>query len=157
MTTKRVVVGFDDSDEGHRAMVWALRYAQEAGLAVEVVTAYRKEAAPWGWVAGPVDERAWAAKEQDKAVTQVLNGMADKPVVRCTVAEGDPVDVLCAAAVDADLLILGSHGRGHVATALLGSVSADCIHRATTPVLVVPAHKAAPRSNTVEPMIAATL
>jgi nucleotide-binding universal stress UspA family protein len=42
-------------------------------------------------------------------------------------------------AVDADLIICGSRGRGAVARSLLGSTSTGVLHHATRPVLVVPA------------------
>lgn len=138
--TQRVIVGLDESEGGRRALAWALRYAKDTDAEIEVITAYRREAAPWAYVAGPVDERGWAIQEQAKAIEQVRDAVAHPPAVQATVTEGDAVTVLCAAARRADLLVLGSHGRGHLAAALLGSVSAGCIHRGTAPVVVVPAH-----------------
>jgi len=48
---------------------------------------------------------------------------------------GDPAEVLLSASVDADMLFLGSRGRGRVHTALIGSVSAHCIEEASCPVV----------------------
>jgi len=42
-------------------------------------------------------------------------------------------------ATDADVIVCGSRGRGAVARSLLGSTSTSVVHRATRPVLVVPA------------------
>ncbi len=52
---------------------------------------------------------------------------------------GDPVDEIVAHAVslDADLIVLGSRGRGAFASALLGSTSRGVIAEARRPVLVV--------------------
>ena len=40
-----------------------------------------------------------------------------------------------------ELIVLGTHGRGGLASAILGSVTERVIHRATCPVLVVPDRK----------------
>jgi nucleotide-binding universal stress UspA family protein len=48
--------------------------------------------------------------------------------------------VALARARDADLIVVGSHGRGRVAAALLGSVASSIVHNADRPVLVVKQH-----------------
>ncbi len=45
--------------------------------------------------------------------------------------------------LDADLIVIGSHGRGAVLRALLGSTSEGVLHRTRVPVLIVPARASA--------------
>jgi len=45
--------------------------------------------------------------------------------------------VLLTAAEGADLLVVGRRGRGGFTSALLGSVSQNCVHHATCPVLII--------------------
>jgi nucleotide-binding universal stress UspA family protein len=54
--------------------------------------------------------------------------------------EGNPAAeiVAYAAKVHAELIVVGTHGRGGLAHAVLGSVAERVLHRATCPVLVVP-------------------
>ena len=59
-------------------------------------------------------------------------------VVHPLVVEGHPTEVLLEVAREADLLVVGSRGRGELAGLLLGSVSQRCAERASCPVVVVP-------------------
>ena len=43
--------------------------------------------------------------------------------------------------VDADMIVVGSHGKGAVYQLLLGSVSKGVLHKSSLPVLVIPTHK----------------
>ena len=56
------------------------------------------------------------------------------------VVAGRPADEIVAYAdsIGADLIVMGSRGRGAVSGALLGSVSRDVLHESRTPVVVVP-------------------
>ncbi len=51
---------------------------------------------------------------------------------------GHPVEVLTEASIGADLLVVGSRGRGDVAGLLLGSVSHSLLHHVRCPLIVVP-------------------
>lgn len=52
--------------------------------------------------------------------------------------EGQAAEVLLAAADDAELVVVGSRGRGGFTSLLLGSVSQEVAHHAQIPVVIVP-------------------
>jgi nucleotide-binding universal stress UspA family protein len=60
---------------------------------------------------------------------------------RVTQREGSEWQTILSAAdaIDADVIVCGSRGRGGMARSLLGSTSTSVLHHATRPVLVVPA------------------
>jgi len=91
------------------------------------------------WAALLVEEPGFgvlAEKELADAISEVAGpdpGVTINPVV----VQGWPAEVLLAAAEDADLLVVGSRGRGGFTSALLGSVSQNCAHHATCPLLII--------------------
>lgn len=52
---------------------------------------------------------------------------------------GQPVSGIldCADSVGADLIVMGSHGRGGIRRALLGSVAEGVLRRANVPVMII--------------------
>ena len=58
-------------------------------------------------------------------------------LIRSSVVEGHPAEVLVRAARGADMLVVGSRGHGGFTGAVLGSVSQYCVHHAPCPVLVI--------------------
>jgi nucleotide-binding universal stress UspA family protein len=152
-TEHLLVVGVDGSEGAFRALEWALRHAAATGAAVEAVTAYGWDGAvvmEAALLPDPVEEQHRADMAQEAIVTKALAAMIHPPVMSRQIVRGSASEVLIAAADKADLLVVGTHGRGRVAGALLGSVSADCIRKSHTPVVVVPTHLGEARQS-VEP------
>ncbi|MER5425902.1 universal stress protein, partial [Streptosporangium roseum] len=58
------------------------------------------------------------------------------------VEHGHPVELLKSASERADLLVVGSRGRGGLAGLLLGSVSHALLHHAACPLIVTPGTQA---------------
>jgi nucleotide-binding universal stress UspA family protein len=142
-----ITVGVDGSEGGRRALAWAVRLASSIGATVEVVTAWSWDGMAFspGMTAGPDVERSYAEEKQNADIQQVLKGFdGPAPTISQELVEGLPVKVLTEAARTADLLVLGSHGRSHVLTALMGSVSEACVRHGSTPVVIVPTHERAP-------------
>jgi len=75
-----------------------------------------------------------------EATLEVCTGSRDVPTL---IAEA-------AKAVDADLIVVGTHGSGGFTAALMGSVARALCHTAELPVLVVPPPKAAKRHAPAE-------
>jgi nucleotide-binding universal stress UspA family protein len=151
----RIVVGMDGSPGGRAALAFALPDAARRGAAIDVVAAFdtaETVAALCGTAAvGPgsstdeirnaVRTAAYGVVEEVKAE---LAGEFGPPVpVSVTAVGGGATQALLSAAEGADLLVVGSRGRGAFASAMLGSVSMQCVLHAHCPVTVV--HPAAAR------------
>lgn len=144
---RRITVGVDGSPGGRRALTWAIQHAAGTGATVDIVTAYEPE--PLSYDADGTNgcdlSREFAADRQQLDLSEVLARIpGPRPAIAQRMIAGHAVDVLIEAARNSDLLVLGSHGRGQLATTLLGSVSEACVRRGTTPVLIVPTHLRVP-------------
>jgi nucleotide-binding universal stress UspA family protein len=93
-------------------------------------------------------------RRQSTAASLVQRGRAAGIRVTFLVWEGDPGESIVEAAVaeQADLIIVGSHGRGAVGRLLVGSVSDHVVRHAPCPVLVVRGDKGR-ESHVEEPRI----
>jgi nucleotide-binding universal stress UspA family protein len=133
----RVVVGVDGSAVASRALRWALEQARTRGGSVLAVTA-------WSWADvdgdGAVDLDALEAVTAAALAAEVARAQAEVPgvPVQPEAIFGHPGEVLTTAARDADLLVVGSHGRGRMLRALLGSVADACLRARVCPVVVLP-------------------
>jgi nucleotide-binding universal stress UspA family protein len=131
--TGRVVVGVDHSPASLAALAWAVDEARARG-AVLVPVAVREQE-----LATPV------APELETSECRALLGAAGaagadaEPAVRVEpqVLAGHASRALLDAAADADLLVVGSRGRGGFTALLLGSTSSQCAQHSTGPVVVV--------------------
>ena len=133
-----IVVGVDGSEPSLNALRWAGKQARMTGATLRVLTTW-EVATGTGWVPTfPVDydPQAVARQALDEAVIETLGADPDVAVERI-VKEGHAAPVLLAAAKDADLLVVGSHGHGAFAGMLIGSVSEHLVRHAPCAIVVV--------------------
>ncbi|WP_344988285.1 universal stress protein [Nonomuraea helvata] len=133
-----VVVGVDDSPECEPALAYAFQQAKLRGSALRVLHAWQLP------VHAFAPEITYDMDEIRRAQHQVVRDRlavfaADHPQVTIVedVQSAHPVDALADASERADLLVVGSHGRGALGSMLLGSVSRGVLHHAHCPVAVV--------------------
>ena len=137
-----VVVGVDGSEGSRAALEFAATEAALHGARLRVVAAWEVPAAAYGGGLALVDSNTFDALGElaqqlaDEAVELVSK---THPLVECTALtlEGQPAEALLGAAADADLIVVGSRGRGGFTRLMLGSVSDQVVHHAGCPVVVV--------------------
>ncbi|MFE4977074.1 universal stress protein [Kitasatospora sp. NPDC056651] len=134
---RRIVVGIDGSEPSKTALRWAVGQAVLTGATVHAVAAWEYPSL-YGWFAPMVDDgfERTARRTLSAEINEILG--PDRPVeVRESLVLGHAAEVLLEAAADADLLVLGSRGRGTFARTLLGSVSTRCAVHGACPVVIV--------------------
>jgi nucleotide-binding universal stress UspA family protein len=164
----RIVVGVDGSPEARRALAWAAAEARLRQAVLQVVHAYHAKqlAAPVyfgsthtydaavGAAGAPSPSELTASVHRRQAFEAAVRSQADELLaallgelgetvsgveVQPTVVEDrHPAEALVQLSVDAELLVVGSRGRGGFSELLLGSVSHAAVLHAVCPVVVIP-------------------
>jgi nucleotide-binding universal stress UspA family protein len=137
-----VVVGIDESEHAVHVVERALEEARMRDAELHVVHVFHPPILPY--MGAPIDMAALATAQRQAVWERVEPHLARAaiPVERVDL-EGYPPDTLIdyAKNAQADLVILGSRGRGELAALILGSTSHRAIHLAPCDVLVVkPSH-----------------
>lgn len=139
---KKILIATDGSPSALRALELGLELAEEEGAhPVFVYVAPTSEFLPVsGFAMGPVAV-PHELDEADRAALDEATRIADERGLESEtrLLTGHPAREIVALAdsLDADLIVLGSHGYGAVSSVLLGSVSRGVLHGTTRPVLIV--------------------
>lgn len=141
----RIVVGVDGSEVGAAALRWAVEEARlrEATLVLVHAWTFVPSAAIGepGMMSIPTGDPAGELEAEEKAAQAILDeAQAAVPAgveVEPRLVETTPGDAIVAEAKGADLVVVGSRGRGTLSAALLGSVSHHAVQHAPCPVVVV--------------------
>ncbi|WP_017559825.1 universal stress protein [Nocardiopsis baichengensis] len=143
---QRIVVGLDGSASARAAADWAFSAAAARGAVLRAVIAHRAVAqnilgSPGASVHEAAHaELAAAAAEARRLLSESLAGLREhypQVEVEESAIPGHPAQVLADTSAGADLLVVGSRGRGGFTGMLLGSVSQSALVHSTVPVAVV--------------------
>ena len=132
-------MGFDGSPASQAALRVSAQEAAWRGAELHVVCAWSMPGGHTSHARVPGPLREGCLDEARRVLDEA--GKALGPVPGCTcvfaVAEPPAARALVEASDQADLVVVGTRGRGELASMVLGSVSADVVHQARCPVLVV--------------------
>ena len=140
---KRIVVGVDGSEAALSAARWALYEAFRSGATLTVVHAWQSCIALPGCSSLEAEQIGAFVDTAQQTLNSVVKRLRSEPEAAevdldPVLIPGEPGPVLVDESTDADMLVIGSHGRGALGAVVLGSVSAYCVHHATCSTLIVP-------------------
>ncbi len=137
---KVVVVGVDGSEQARRASLAAAEEAMSRGVPLRVICSIAPFSGSLAWVPAPLDREALHAdiSVQLNAGRNWLQSHFPDLLITVEQLDGPPAEVLINASRTAELLVVGTRGRGGFAGMLMGSTSQGVLHHAKGPVMVVP-------------------
>lgn len=146
--TGRILVGVDGSECAQAAAEWAFAEAAERGAVLRVVTVHHHPSHGFSLsqkdYAGTDFTEAAAYEEARRLLSESIAGERERypqVVVEEKVLLGHPAQKLISQAEDADLIVVGTRGRGGFAGMLLGSVSQSVLTHVPRPVAIVHTRK----------------
>ncbi|ARF53863.1 universal stress protein [Streptomyces gilvosporeus] len=142
--TRSVTVGVDGTPASLAAADWGAREARLRGVPLRLVHVWEWEWEPYPYTPpeGPEAARRWS-EGVPREVTAPLRERYPGLGITADRLAGTPSEVLCAAAGESELLVVGTMGVGRLAGFLLGSVAMACVARSARPVVVVRARPSA--------------
>ena len=134
------MVGTDGSEPAATALSWAAEEAERRGAVLEVVHAWLPPypVLPTDLYTDYAPMQRAAEALVNASVERLRQDLPDLVDVGTSAPMGHPAPALLCAAAGAELLVVGSRGRGGSRALMLGSVSERCITRAPGSVAVVP-------------------
>lgn len=139
-----IVVGVDHSEGAKAALRFAVGEAKLRHASLRVVHAWQLGYVAAGFIPGSYPELGDELEELRDAAEAALEATLHEIVpatgaveIERRVVEGAAAAVLVDESRDAELLVVGSRGLGGFSGLLLGSVSQQCAHHATCPVVIV--------------------
>jgi nucleotide-binding universal stress UspA family protein len=136
----RIVVGVDGSEPSAAALRWALEEANRRGLGLHVVTCWSFPMLPWGPYQPPLSGEEFEAEARRVAEVEIEKAVGpDRGQIDLALAvlEGPASLRLLDYDQDAEMIVVGSRGRGGFAGLLLGSVSQHLAEHARCPVVII--------------------
>ncbi|HEY8238598.1 MAG TPA: universal stress protein [Candidatus Limnocylindrales bacterium] len=135
---RRILLATDLSTASEGASEQALQLSRDLRADLLVVSVIDPASVlPLGPSSARMDQRRAAREAVAQAI--VVNGVRAGVKVNFLVWEGEPGPAIVEAAIaeDADLVVVGTHGRSRVGRMVLGSVSDHVVRHAPCPILIV--------------------
>lgn len=142
---KNILVAIDFSDVTNKTIETAAEIALSFSSKLWLIHVAAPDPEFIGYETGPQTERNWRAatlRKEHRDIQAKASELESKGInVTSLLIQGDTAEAILAQAnkLQADLIVIGSHGRSALYKTLVGSVSEGVIRQSSCPVLLVPA------------------
>lgn len=138
---KKILVPTDSSDFSKRALLEAIKIAEITDGEIILLNVTHSPDSYWGYTASyGIEVNEEALEQLGKMALDITMADVETSIpIKTMIRYGSPSVQIMDVAKDEnpDLIVMGSHGRGFVAGAIIGSVSQRILHNSECPVLIV--------------------
>ena len=133
----KIIVGVDGSPSSNAALEWAAQEAEIRGSTLELIHAWNYPNLGYeGYVAVLEDFEKDASALLDEVVAFVRKNYPKLQLVSSLI-QGPTAQTIMDRAKEADMVVVGSRGRGGFSALLLGSVGQQLVHHCPAPVVII--------------------
>jgi nucleotide-binding universal stress UspA family protein len=138
-----IVVAVDGSPASNAATCWAARDAAMRNIPLTVVSVVTTPTATYPPVPYPESLVVWLEERGHKAAAHAVKIAEDavptdrKVAVKSEIVFATPAEALVKMSDEAEMIVMGSSGKGALARGVFGSVSSSVVRHANCPVAVV--------------------
>jgi nucleotide-binding universal stress UspA family protein len=140
-TIKRILVPHDFGETAEHALAYALAFAEKFGASIMVLHAYECPSFGFPDAMAGTYEFASVLERTGRTALDVIEAQVRRPdlEIQTMLRRGTPWVEIASVAKDlqADLIVMGTHGLRGLPRALLGSVAEKVVRTAPCPVLTV--------------------
>ena len=142
----RIVIGVDGSEGSRRALRWAAEEAALRSATLEVIHTYEPVQNVTSLASAAQAETLYraAGEAARELVDSMIVDVEGVEVQGHAVQSLNPAETLVERSKGAEMLVVSSRGLGSFKSLLLGSVSQQCAHHATCPVVIIRSEPAQP-------------
>jgi nucleotide-binding universal stress UspA family protein len=133
-----IVWATDGSELADRALPYVKELARANGSRIVAIHANELLRGRFGGAPLLADEPDVREQIEQQVAELKADGFDVELKVNSGTADIAELIAYSAAQVDADLIVLGTHGHGGIKSAVLGSVARGLLHRSSCPVLAIP-------------------
>lgn len=142
MQISRIIVAVDDSSFSNKTVNVAFDLAKTLKASIAIVNVIDPAIVAIGAdsVVYPMEQMGDLKKNSEELIKKMRLQLGDEIPVQDFMTEGKPSEEIVATAMkwNADLIVIGTHGRTGLMHMIMGSVAESVIRHSTIPVLVVP-------------------
>ncbi|MFI1154660.1 universal stress protein [Streptomyces sp. NPDC020817] len=146
--SRAITVGLDGSRESLTSVAWAADEARRRGLALRLLHVWGLEPDVHSPLIGSRPRQEPCDADPRSTAERIRRTHPGLDVVTQELC-GEPATVLCGAAEESELLVLGFRGLGGVAGFVSGSVALSVVARTRHPVVLVPGRAPIPNDGIV--------